>query len=151
DFSATFSASVDVSAISNASPAVVTTKTAHTFVTGDVVVLNAGWSRLTGRSFRVGTASGTTFTLVGIDTTNVALYPVNTVQIGTVKKVATWVGIPEITAVATDGGDQQFATFQFLEDQSEREIPTVKAAMSLSLTVADDPTLAYVPVLEAAD
>lgn len=151
EFSATFATSVDVSAISNANPAVVTTATAHNLVAGDVVVLNAGWARLTGRTFRVGTASGSTFTLVGVDTTNVTLYPANTVQTGTVKKVATWVAIPEVTELTTDGGDQQNLTIQFLEDSSERQIPTVKSAMSLSITVADDPTQAYVPVLEAAD
>jgi co-chaperonin GroES (HSP10) len=49
------------------------------------------------------------------------------------------------------GGVQNFYTFQFLESQDEQNIPTVKTAVTMTLTVADDPEQAYVSIVETAD
>lgn len=150
DFAATYSADVTVTSISNAKPAVVTA-TGHTFVAGDIVHLTTGWVKLTGRAFRVGTVvAGDTFELEGVDTTSVVTYPSGS-SAGTVKKVATWVNIPQITEVASSGGEQQFYQFGFLEESEDRQVPTTKSPSTLTLTVADDPAQAYVPVVEAAD
>lgn len=150
DFAATYGTDVVVSAISNANPAVVTTASAHSLSDGDVVVLTSGWTKLTNRAFKVSAASGSTFTLTGIDTTSTSLYPVGG-SAGSVRKVLTWVQIPQITQVDFAGGEQQFYTFAFLEDDDERQLPTSKTAVSMTLTVADDPAQPYVPIVEAAD
>lgn len=150
DFAATYSAPVTITAITNASPAVATA-TGHTFVEGDIVVVTSGWVKLTGRAFRVGTVvTGDTFALEGVDTTSTQRYPVGT-SAGSAKKVATWVNIPQITEVASSGGEQQFYQFGFLEEDEDRQIPTTKSPSTLTLTVADDPDQPFVPVVEAAD
>lgn len=150
DFAATYGADVTITAISNANPAVVSAA-GHAYEEGDIVVITSGWVRVTGRAFRVGTAtSGTTFTLEGLDTTDTARYPVGT-SAGTVKDVATWVGIPQITSATSSGGDQSFYTFGFLEESQDRQLPTTKAPSVLTLVVADDPSQPYVPVIERAD
>ena len=150
DFAATYGADVTITAISNASPAVVSAA-GHTFEEGDIVVITSGWVRLTGRAFRVGTATaGTTFTLEDLDTTDTSRYPVGT-SAGSVKDVATWVGIPQITSATSSGGEQGFYTFGFLQESVDRQLPTTKSPSVLTLVVADDPDQPYVPVIERAD
>src|SRR5690606_10319907 len=68
-----------------------------------------------------------------------------------VKEVLTWTQIPQILGVDTSGGEQSFYTFQFLEDDDERQLPTTKSAISMTLTVADDPAQPFVALVERYD
>jgi hypothetical protein len=149
DFAETYSEDVTITAISNANPAVASA-TAHGFVAGDIVVVTSGWVKLTGRAFKVGTVTADTFQLLGVNTTSTQSYPAGT-SAGTAKSVDEWVNIPQITEVASSGGEQQFYQFGFLEEDEDRQIPTTKSPSTLTLTVADDPSQPYVPVVEAAD
>lgn len=49
------------------------------------------------------------------------------------------------------GGDQQFLTFGFVADDNDRQMPATKNPITLTYTVADDPSKPYVAVCEAAD
>lgn len=149
DFAATYSDDVTITAISNANPAVATA-TGHPFTLGDIVVVTTGWTKLTGRAFKVGAVTADTFVLTGVNTTSTQAYPAG-VSAGSAKSVETWVNIPQITEVASSGGEQQFYQFGFLEEDEDRQIPTTKSPSTLTLTVADDPSQPYVPVVEAAD
>lgn len=149
DFVSEYGPDILVTQISNANPAVATAA-GHGLVEGDVVVLTSGWLRLSGRGFLVGAVTDDTFEIRGVDTTNTQRYA-SGVSAGTVKKVQTWVNIPQITEVASSGGEQQFYQFGFLEEDEDRQIPTTKSPSTLTLTVADDPDQPYVPVVEAAD
>lgn len=149
DFAEEYGDDVTITEISNANPAVVSA-TAHGFVAGDIVVITSGWVKLTGRSFKVGTVTTDTFVLTGVNTLSTQGYP-DGVSAGTAKKVEKWVNIPQITEVASSGGEQQFYQFGFLEEDEDRQIPTTKSPSTLTLTVADDPSQPYVPVVEAAD
>lgn len=149
DFAATYGPEVVVTTISNAKPAKATA-TGHTFKAGDIVVINSGWVKITGRAFRVGVVAVDTFEIEGLDTTDTTRYPVGT-SAGKAKKVLTWVNIPQITGVTSSGGEQQFYTFGFLEEDEDRQLPTTKSPSVLTLTVADDPSQPYVPIVEAAD
>lgn len=150
DFAATYGSDVTITAISNGLPAVATAA-GHTFVEGDIVVVTSGWVKLTGRAFKVGTVvAGESFQILGVNTTSTQSYP-SGVSAGSAKKVDTWVNIPQITEVASSGGEQQFYQFGFLEEDEDRQIPTTKSPSTLTLTVADDPSQPYVAVVEAAD
>ena len=149
DIASALAASKTTTAITNANPALVTS-TAHGLVTGDYIVLTSGWSKLHNRVFRITIGTANDFTLQGVDATDVTKYPAGQ-GIGSFKKVTSWVPIQQITEVAFAGGEQQFLNFAFLEDTDEKQMPTTKSAISMTLTVADDPTLTYVPVVEAAD
>lgn len=149
DFAETYSADVTVTAISNANPAVASAA-AHGFVEGDIVTVTSGWVKLTGRGFRVGAVTDDTFEILGVNTLNTQSYPAG-VSAGTAKSVTKWVNIPQITEVASSGGEQQFYQFGFLEEDEDRQIPTTKSPSTLTLTVADDPSQPYVPVVEMAD
>jgi len=149
EHAATYAAALPFSAISNASEAICTV-TGATLVVGDIVLVTSGWTALNNKVVRVKAATATAITLEAIDTTSTTTYPVGS-GVGSLKKVLTWVQIPQITDVAFSGGDQNYQDVVFLEDSQGRQIPTDKAAASMVLTVADDPTLAYVPIVIAAD
>lgn len=149
DVAATYGASVTVTAISNASPAVVTA-TAHGLTTGDYVIMTSGWTKMNNRIFKVTVVDPDSFSLQGTDTTDLTRYPALG-GVGSCRSVATWVQIPQITGVDFTGGEQNMYTFQFLEDDDERQFPTNKSAITVTLTVADDPDQAYVSTVEKYD
>ena len=139
---------VTVTALSNASEAVATAT--NTFADGDFVEITSGWSRLNGKVARVSDSSGTGFTLEGIDTSDTVAYPAGS-GIGSVRKVTGWTQIQQVLTTSTSGGDQQFATFQFIEADQETRIPTTKSAAGLDLSVADDPSLPGYIAMSAAN
>lgn len=149
DVAATYDAAVPMTTITNAAPAVVGS-VAHGLTKGDIVLVTSGWSRLNNRAFRVGTVTTDTFQLEGTDTTDLTVYPAGG-GVGTAKAAATYVQINQITGVEFSGGEQALLDVQFLESDSQVQIPTTKSAISMTITVADDPDQAYVPVLEAFD
>ncbi|NMX65686.1 phage tail protein [Pseudomonas sp. WS 5079] len=145
----TYGPAIPVTALSNANPAVATSA-AHGLSDGDIIAVTSGWTRLNDRAARVVNSLTGTFALGNINTTNLQPYPAGS-GVGSVREVTAFVEISQITDVNTSGGDQQFLTFGFLADDDDRQIPTTKNPISMSFTVADDPDLPYVPVVEAAD
>lgn len=133
-------ASVAISAISNASPAAVTTSANHSLATGDFVEIVSGWSRLTNKIVRVTVVDTTHFTIDGYDTTLTSIYPAGG-GVGTVAKITGFTQLSQILTSSSNGGEQQFLTYQFLESDSQKRIPTFKNAAGLTLSVADDATL----------
>ncbi|MGF7240639.1 hypothetical protein ABIC11_001052 [Pseudomonas oryzihabitans] len=146
----TYGPAVAISAISNASEAIATIGSGAAIATGDIVLLTSGWTQLNGRVARVKAVNSTAVTLEGIDTTNPTGFPAGG-GVGSMKKITAWVVIPQITEVAFAGGEQQYTDVVFLEDTQGRQLPTDKSAASMTLTIADDPVQACVPVLKAAD
>jgi hypothetical protein len=144
-----YGAAIPVTALSNANPAVATAA-AHGLSDGDILAVTSGWTRLNDRAARVSDSLTGSFALENINTTNLQPYPAGS-GVGSVREVTGFVEISQITDVTTSGGDQQFLTFGFLADDDDRQIPTTKNPISMSVTVADDPALPYVPVVEAAD
>ncbi len=146
---ATYAAALPFTAISNASEAVATVSGA-TLSAGDIVLLTSGWSKLNNKVVRVKAATTTAITLEGIDTTDTQVYPAAG-GAGTMKKILTWVQIPQVTDVAFAGGDQNYLDVAFLENDQGTQIPTDKSAATMTLTIADDPAQAFNTVLLAAD
>lgn len=134
------SASVAITAITNASPASVTTGAVHGLTTGDFIEIVSGWSRLTNKIVRVTVLTTTTFTIDGYDTTSTTIYPAGG-GTGTSAKITGWTQLSQILTSASNGGEQQFLDYQFLESDSQKRIPTFKNAAGLTFSVADDNTL----------
>ncbi|AZE53680.1 putative phage protein [Pseudomonas synxantha] len=145
----TYGPAIPVTALSNANPAVATSA-AHGLSDGDIIAVTSGWTRLNDRAARVANSLTGTFALENINTTNLQPYPAGS-GMGSVREVTGFVEISQITDVNFSGGDQQFLTFGFLADDDDRQIPTTKNPISIAYTVADDPDLPYVAVVEAAD
>ncbi len=135
-----YTAAVAVSAASNASPTVLTTAT-QAYAPGAFAEVTSGWSRLNSRIVRLSAATTTSATLEGIDATSTSLYPSGG-GTGSIRTVSGWTQLSQILNSSSEGGEQQFTTYQFLEADAERRIPTNKSAAGITLTIADDPTLA---------
>ena len=72
--------------------------------------------------------------------------------VGTVREISTWTQIAQVLSTQSDGGQQQFFTYQLLEADAEKRIPTTKSAGGLTIRIADDPTLAgYIAASAAND
>ena len=146
---ATYGTPVSITAITNANPAVATS-TAHGLTEGDIIEVTSGWSKLNSKLVRVGTADTNTFELEGINSTSTTAYPAGS-GVGTAREVTAFQQITQVLESSSAGGEQQFVTYSFLEQDFESQIPTVKSAMSLTMTIADDASLAHYPVLEVAN
>lgn len=151
DLASSYSAPVAITSITNANPAVVNA-TAHGFTEGDIVQITSGWERLTNRSFVVGTVTTDTFRLIGSqnDTTDTTLFPVGSSS-GSAKTAKTFTQISQITGVEFSGGEQAFLDVQFLSSATQVNIPTVKSAITMTLTVADDPAAGFLETVQKYD
>lgn len=146
---ATYAAALAFASITNATEAVATV-VGGTLVAGDIVLLTSGWSKLDSKVVRVKAATATAITLEGIDTTDTQIFPAGG-GAGTMRKILTWVQIPQISDVAFSGGEQNYLDVVFLEDDQGKQIPTDKSAASMVLTLADDPAQDFNKVLMKAD
>jgi hypothetical protein len=149
--STAFAAAITVTAVTNAAPPVASA--AEPPEAGAILVLNSGWTDVNERIVRsLDPDSDGTFKLEGIDTTNIARFPAG-VGVGSVVPVTTWVQLSQVREMSKTGGDQQFFTWQYLEDRSgrQRQRPTFKNAKSINLTLDYDPALAWYEALSQAD
>ncbi|MFL1527834.1 phage tail protein [Pseudomonas sp. O230] len=146
---ATYAAALAFTAISNASEAVATV-VGGTLAAGDIVLLSSGWSKLDNKVVRVKAATATAITLESIDTTDTQVFPAGNGS-GSMRKVLTWVLIPQVSDLAFSGGEQNYLDVAFLENDQGKQIPTDKSAASMVLTIADDPVQPFNAVLLAAD
>ena len=141
-----YASALTVTAATNANPAVLTVT--NTLSIGDYVEFTSGWSRANNRIFRLSAVSGTTVTLEGFDTTSVTLFPASS-GTGSIRKVNTWTQITQVIGCTSSGGEPQYTTYSFLEQDYDSQIPTTTSAQSLAVEIADDPTLAGYIALKA--
>lgn len=140
--------SVPFTAATNAAPPVFTG--ANDFDDGDVILLNSGWSKITDRAGRVGGATATEFAVLGLNTSDAEIYTPGS-GLGSVVPVTEWVQISKITDFSMSGGEQQFLTVGYLEDDDDRQMPTNRNPINLQIQVEDQPEALYVPVVEGYD
>ena len=143
-----YGAAVGVTAASNAAETVLTTA-ANTFVVGDFVEFTSGWTRANMRIFRVKAATTTSITLEGFDTTATKVFPAGSGG-GSVRKITTWVPIPFIKGFEVSGGDPKYNNEEFLDFPDEISIPNGFSATTVTISIADDPSLPHNAVLQAA-
>lgn len=136
-----YGASKTMSAISNAAEAVATLEASHGVIVNDIIEVTSGWSRLTDKIVRVSAVSTNDVTLDDIVTTSTTIYPSGG-GTGTIREISGWTQLTQILQSSSSGGEQQFLEYQLLEGDAQKRIPTFKNAAGLTLSVADDPTLA---------
>lgn len=145
-----YGAAKTITAISNANPAVASS-VAHGFTNGDLIAIDSGWPRVNERIVRVTSAVADSFGLEGIDSTDVTRYPAGS-GAGQAREITTWTPITQILEFTTSGGDQQFTNFSYLEEDFERQLPTITSAQSITIGIADDPTQpGYIALKLASD
>lgn len=139
-----------ISGISNANPGVATMLPTHGIAEGDVIELTSGWSRITDKIIRIGTVNTNDAQLEGIDTSLTTIFPAGA-GAGTAREILSWTQLQQILESSTDGGEQQFLTYQFLEADAQKRIPTVKNPSGMTFQIADDPELAGYILAAAAN
>lgn len=138
-----------VSAITNEAEAVATLEVSHGVVVGDLIVITSGWADLDGRVVRVKTVVTNDVTLEGVNTSDTSRFPPGS-GIGSVSEITASTQVTQVLEFNTEGGDQQFYEYQFLEATTQRQIPTVRNPLSISMVLGDDQTLPWFPVIKAA-
>lgn len=145
-----YDAVIQITAVSNAAPAVMTAA-AHGLANGDYVEVTSGWPKLNGRIFRVSLSLSGTFALESTDTSLVTRYPAGA-GVGSVRKIATKVQITQILETTSSGGEMGFTEVSFLENDFSTQLPTQASAQSIAISIADDVTLpGYIAVKAAAE
>lgn len=143
-----YAALVSVSAATNATECVLTTA-ANTFAVGDFLEFTSGWSKANGRIFRAKAPGSTSVTLEGFDTTDVIQFPAGA-GIGSVRKITTWQSIIQVLGCDVSGGDAKYATVNPMDSDTEISLPDGFSALTLSMSIADDPAQPHNAVLRAA-
>jgi hypothetical protein len=139
-----------VTAITNANPGVATS-TSHGLANGAYLAVTSGWSRLGDRIVRVSGTATNTFNLEGIDTSSLTAYPAGS-GIGSVVEITTWTQVAQILDLQSSGGEQQFTNYSFLENDYETQLPTQASPITITISIADDPSLAgYIAIKAAAE
>jgi len=151
DIGALSGSNLTVTIATNAAPCVMTA-TAHGLTNGDyVTVLTSGWSRINEKTYRVSGVTTNTFELEGSDTSSVSNFPAGS-GTGTVQKVSSWTPLTQILNIQSTASEQQYAKYQPMDSDREREIPTYKTGGNLDIEVGDDPTLAgFINAMAAND
>lgn len=139
--------------ISNAAEAIAVFETGHSLVDDDIAyVVTSNWPRLKNRVFRAKDVdTDDNVTLEGIDTSDTAKYSGS--GAGTVKEVpaGAWVSMPYVQDAATQGGEQQYVTLEFLDFDEQFEEPTSKTPRRFTCNLADDQTAAHFSKLVSAN
>lgn len=122
------------SAITNASPAVMTLSSGHGLVNADFVEVNSNWDLLNGRIARITGSATTAASLEGIDTSSTTLYPAGG-GVGNVRRITGWTPIPLLADPTLNGGEQQFVDVPELAKQRTGKLPGEVSAIDLSMPV----------------
>lgn len=141
--SRTLGAAVPVTDVSNANPAVASATTLP--ATGDIIVFDSNWSELLGGiATKVGASSAGTFELLEIDSTNEQRYPPGE-GMGAYKKATDFISLTQIRDFTSDGGEQNYFNYQYVDDPSSRERrkPTNKSAQGYTVVMDYDPNLPW--------
>ncbi|WP_313739975.1 phage tail protein [Pseudomonas sp.] len=120
----------------------------HNLKNGDTVLVNSGWSLINDRAARVTGVTADAFRLDGMDTSNLNKYTAGS-GVGSVVPASNWTQISKVTAFTATGGEQQYLTVGYLEDDDDRQLPTNRNPITLAITVEDQPEAAYVSLIEA--
>lgn len=147
--STALAAAVPITALSNANPAVATGAAP---ADGSILVLKSGWPELNDTVARSDNAAGGTFELEGTDTADLVRYPAGE-GVGSYAIASSFVSLSQVREFSTNGGEQQYFQYQYIEDQGgrQRQSPTFKNALVLDMVLDYDPDLAWYAALVEAD
>lgn len=136
-FSTTFAGAKTVSAVTNADPAVATS-TSHGYSDNDEVLFTSGWEDATDSVYMVDQQSADTFKLLGLNTADTTWFSAGS-GTGTAQKISSWVEVPQVLGITSQGGDARFTTVEPLAKRNAVNVPTGFNPTSINLTLAHDP------------
>ncbi|SIQ99849.1 phage tail tube protein [Pseudacidovorax sp. RU35E] len=146
--STAFGSAIAMTDVSNDNPAEATLAAAHGVLADDYLELISGWSGIDGALTKVAAVATNDVTLGGINT-DTDEYPVGQ-GAGSVRKITAWQRVKHVMTPQAGGGEQQYLTFQFLEDLKQRQQKTFKNPLTFTFMVAEGDSAARA-ALESAD
>lgn len=149
EIASTLGTAVPFTALTNAKPPVASAA-AHGIDADDILLISSGWALINDRTAKAANVTTDAFSLAGLDTTNTDRYTAGA-GVGSVVPVSGWTQISKVTGFTVSGGEQQFLTVGYLENDDDLQFPTNRNPISVSVTVEDQPTALYVPVVEGYD
>lgn len=149
EIASTLGTAVPFTALTNAKPPVASAA-GHTIDADDILLISSGWALINDRTAKATNVTTDAFSLAGLDTTNTDRYTAGA-GVGSVLPVSGWTQISKVTGFTVSGGEQQFLTVGYLENDDDLQFPTNRNPISVSVTVEDQPTALYVPVVEGYD
>ncbi|MDF9617012.1 phage tail protein [Pseudomonas entomophila] len=149
EIASTQGTAVPFTALTNAKPPVASAA-GHSIDADDVLLISSGWALINDRTAKAANVTTDAFSLAGLDTTNTDRYTAGA-GVGSVVPVSGWTQISKVTGFTVSGGEQQFLTVGYLENDDDLQFPTNRNPISVSVTVEDQPTALYVPVVEGYD
>ena len=136
-YSVTFAAAKTITGVTNASPAVATS-TSHGYTDLDPVLLLSGWEDANNTVWEVDEQTADTFNITGLDSTSTTYYPAGS-GTGTAQKVSTWVEVPQILTINSNGGGTKYGTVSPLATRNDIKTPIGFEASSIDLELGYDP------------
>ncbi|MEA3233908.1 phage tail protein [Pseudomonas mosselii] len=149
EIASTLGTAVPFTALTNAKPPVASA-VGHSIDADDILLISSGWALINDRTAKAAYVTTDAFSLAGLDTTNADRYTAGA-GVGSVVPVSGWTQISKVTGFTVSGGEQQFLTVGYLENDDDLQFPTNRNPISVSVTVEDQPTALYVPVVEGYD
>lgn len=149
EIASTLGTAVPFTALTNTKPPVASA-VGHSIVADDILLISSGWALINDRTAKATNVTTDAFSLAGLDTTNTDRYTAGA-GVGSVVPVSGWTQISKVTGFTVSGGEQQFLTVGYLENDDDLQFPTNRNPISVSVTVEDQPTALYVPVVEGYD
>lgn len=142
-------AAVPFTALSNAKPPVATA-VGHHIANGDILLVSSGWALINDRAVKASGVAADAFSLAGLDTSDAEFFTAGA-GVGSVLPVSDWVQISKVTGFNSAGGEQQYTTVGYLEDDDDKQYPSNRNPRSLTIAVEDQPSAAYVETVEGYD
>ncbi|MFK9098259.1 phage tail protein [Pseudomonas guariconensis] len=149
EIASTLGTGVPFTALTNAKPPVASS-VGHGLDADDILLISSGWALINDRAAKAANVTTDAFSLAGLDTTNTDRYTAGA-GAGSVIPVSGWTQISKVTGFTVSGGEQQFLTVGYLENDDDLQFPTNRNPISVSVTVEDQPSALYVPVVEGYD
>lgn len=146
----TIGAAKAISSLSNASPAVAALAAGHNIATGDIMIVESGWSDLNNRVVKAGVVAGDNVPLSGIDSTSTIRFPAGS-GVGNVREVSGWVEILDFANLTTNVGQQQFAQRHATGAVSPVKIPSYRDPSDINFDILNDTSAAHYTALLNAD
>lgn len=149
EIASTLGTAVPFTALTNAKPPVASA-VGHSIDADDILLISSGWALINDRTAKAANVTTDAFSLAGLDTTNADRYTAGA-GVGSVVPMSGWTQISKVTGFTVSGGEQQFLTVGYLENDDDLQFPTNRNPISVSVTVEDQPSALYVPVVEGYD
>lgn len=145
-YSNTLATAKNVSAVTNASPAVATS-VAHGYVDQDPVLFASAWADAADTVFEVDQLTVDTFGILGLNATDSGVYPSGS-GVGTARKISTWVEIPQVLSLSANGGGIKYGTVSPLGSRQDTKQPIGFDASGLDIKIGYDPANAVITTMQ---